>query len=612
MSALGYGKVILTGLKLLNYRVDPVHAGTQFVSARHAITVRGVLNPALNSYDFGEQSDSPVRVNGLLAPVTWAAIYNALILPRKFLVLEAAGFTVTISPPEVQQAVNPQVPATARAGTAAALAAGRLAGPGGQILQAVAGLLNSVDLAATSVERRGGFTKLAVCDVNNGPVVNDVRVTENIGDKTFIVEATFITWLRDIPPQAKTRPNPAPEHDKNSNFNETHGLTGTRNTFPFGGTNPHPVPATIPRSPRFVQSPLSTHEWTMRSRVDQDFFTTRIVNGRCVFRRDVLEANKLIPDQLRYWLGHPVPQGMMRQGVNVVAQPDGVSYEYEIIDRDRVLRFDPNVFTRVECAYTTDVTEKGILDTLFPGGNFSILGLANLAAGQLLNIAGNVAGQIANLLGGQALPQVLQDFGSFLVTNNFGLSRPIPLKEYHIIGRFWGHPEKDMFWLDYDAELFITNRFREALQFANPIFNVPAPGPLGALAPIVAVQSPIQLATIKKRKTVDQSGKFLEIDWRVLSSILTGAAAAFIDGRRPKNRTHISSLPPEPYPILNDPMRGTNLSACVAAALRNPEDAWQQPQDPPWIRNSSVYRRVGGEYFSPPNTQGAPLTGITP
>lgn len=612
MSMFSYRRVILAAPKLLNYRVDPVHAGNQYVSSRHAITIRGVLNPALNSYTFAESTHSPVRVKGFFGPVTWASVRNELVLPRGRMIFEAAGFTALISPPTVQP-VSPDVPATARAGAAAAQVGGLLAGPGGQILQAVAGLLNTVDLAATALERSEVF---AVCDVNNGPVVNDIRVTENIGDKTWVVEATFVTWLRETAPQKRRLTNPASEHDIDTNFNEKGGITRQGNFEKFGGIRPHPVPPRIPPTPHYVHSPLAAHEWDMAHRVDQDFFTTRIINGRCVFRRDILETNKIIPDALRYWLGHPIPQGMMRLGVNVRQMADGVTYQYEIIDRDRCLRFDPNVFTRVECSYTTDVTEKGIMDTLFPGGfNFRSLigGAVNIGVGALLNVAGQLSGALSQLFGGQSAPQALLDFTSSLISSNFGLARPIPITKYHILARFWGHPEKDMFWLDRDAELFVTGRFREALQYANPVFNAPNPiGGVAGLQPIVTVQSPVQLATINKRKTVDQSGKFLEIDWTVFGSILTGAAAVFIAGRNKTRGGHRVDLLPEPYPILHDPMRGTNLSACVAQALRNPDDAWRQPQDPPWIRNSSVQRRVGGEYFSPPVTQGASVIGTAP
>src|SRR5262245_29858267 len=79
--------------------MDAVQVGPQYISTRHAITVRGIYNPACNSYTFGPNTNWPLPAAGFVAPVTATAVRNTLLQPRGTLVLEAAGFAMIISPP---------------------------------------------------------------------------------------------------------------------------------------------------------------------------------------------------------------------------------------------------------------------------------------------------------------------------------------------------------------------------------------------------------------------------------------------------------------------------------------------------------------------------------
>src|SRR5262249_31310457 len=150
-------------------------------------------------------------------------------------------------------------------------------------------------LSVTSLLPKGNID---VSDVNNGPIPVFADIEEIVGTKTFFVVYQIQTWINETPPDPTAK---------------------------------YPV------------SPLLAHEWEMEHSVDSDFFLTRTVTGRAVFRSDILQRYGLVPDQFRYWLGHPVPENMKRSSIRVKQLGDGNTLQYQFVDRERILHYDPNI-----------------------------------------------------------------------------------------------------------------------------------------------------------------------------------------------------------------------------------------------------------------------------
>jgi hypothetical protein len=86
----------------------------------------------------------------------------------------------------------------------------------------------------------------------------------------------------------------------------------------------------------FYSSPavLLSHRWRMTHDVDRMGFTTRRVQGDCVFRQDALLAAGRNPDSYRNVLLHPIPNNMVRENVVVVADEDPARLRYAFTDRE--------------------------------------------------------------------------------------------------------------------------------------------------------------------------------------------------------------------------------------------------------------------------------------
>lgn len=138
---------------------------------------------------------------------------------------------------------------------------------------------------------------------------------------------------------------------------------------------------------RYTNKPkiLLSHTWSMSHELDPDCFTVRVIEGRAVFSRDRLEANPvtnpvnaaiglvggglaqvvasvppILADDFRSQLFHEIPTNFKREKVTVKLQPDGVTLDYVIMDRERALNFNfPNV-TRVEGTHKVTTQWGGI------------------------------------------------------------------------------------------------------------------------------------------------------------------------------------------------------------------------------------------------------------
>ena len=402
-------------------------------------------------------------------------------------------------------------------------------------------------------------------DVNNGPTPVRIDVVEVEGYKTFHIDFIITFAVNEV--DATNR--------------------GQRRTIDNRGK---PVNVTVANSPYRV-SPLLLHEWSMEHDIDQDFFVTRTVTGRAVFRTDVLTREGLVPDQLRYWLGHPVPERFARQRVWVKALPDNRTVEYTILDRERTIPWDPNQATRVECVYTESINHEGLesflgrqswsyrdrqdrlrFDTSWSGGFAAsgfVLGLQ--AAPMLWN-------GIRNLFPNAGLPAMP---GATALAG-------VPVKNYHIVGRAWGHPGKDLGLLANYVRRFVGTRLVNPLAPPGAILPQRFPG----FNPIRG----IMLGSEVYEHRADLTGKFVEFSMTMTGSLLRSLAGDIgFANAQPGAFDEAPGRPgpPENRPILAHPMRGVYLGAAVARALRDTETPWTPPTDPPNVLEVNNPRPVG-------------------
>ena len=83
---------------------------------------------------------------------------------------------------------------------------------------------------------------------------------------------------------------------------------------------------------------ILSHTWSTHDHIDQDDLTTSAIRGQIVFRSDVLRVRRRVlarmPDDYRILMTHPLPRDFKRMSVDVVANDDGNTVDYIIVDRE--------------------------------------------------------------------------------------------------------------------------------------------------------------------------------------------------------------------------------------------------------------------------------------
>ncbi len=411
--------------------------------------------------------------------------------------------------------------------------------------------------------------KYGLVDVNNGPLCS-ADVVENIGDKTFHVEWTVTTWINDAPQPG---------------------------TVTSKGTS------TVPQYPT---PPLLANEYEMVHVIDQDFFSVRFVQGRAVFRSDVLQALKLFPDQLRYWLGLPTPARFRREQIRVRQLSDGLTTEYSYVDRERVLSFDPNVFTRVEMTVLIDEENLGLESIVRRGAGGALDAFQGIRAGTASGATGWLSGMVGDLLA--------RRIGTVAGIAGFGAAAlaGIPVTNYRAVGRFWGHARQRREFLNRQA----TSTFNHLLQGYSFIPLSFASGGIfgGGISAVRFLGLNLQLGDTQTRTTHDLSGMFLQRERSWVGSRLQGILSRIASVAAALVETNTNPV----RAILANPMRGTYLGGAVASALRDSSDTWVQSVDPLAVRDrEDTLRHPGdpeeraGAVLDWSDTPPGPVAGIT-
>lgn len=539
MSFAFYNTIAFSHTRLLHHvGTVKLDASNNYLYTEYRLTLAGVYNPAVNAYLLNG-AGFPSPAPGAIAPQTCAALRHALSQPRQPFGYVAGNWLMIYAPPllGVRGFTQVNVPPVNLPPPAPV-------GPAGVGTGVNAGLQTQT-FPGFQISLPTITQKFAAVDCANGPFPSPPEIVESIGDKTFLVRFTVTLALNE------TAPN---------------------NTKPGAARAPT----------KFPTSPLLGNAYSVTDVVDQDFFTSRYVEGTAVFRSDALQVLKLFPDQFRYWLGHPIPPRFRRENIRVRQEADGVTTHYSFIDRERVLNFDPNVFTRVEMTISQDEDQPG-LETLFRKG-----------AGPVLDAVAGIGG-VERLL--RRLPGIggfFRTYGGFFggvtalgataVRIAFALANVgLPVTNYRIVGRFWGHALQNRAWLErvalnaYRQMIAIYGLSRQLIALTG--FAVPN------FVPLLAGRT-LQLADIRFRTNADLSGMFVEYDQEVVGSRLQ----TFLGWLLQNPPAGAGAAPTQVRPILLDPMRGTYLGGAVASALRNSSDLWAQTGVAPSVRDTEVDR----------------------
>lgn len=215
----------------------------------------------------------------------------------------------------------------------------------------------------------------ASLDCNNGPRPINCDVVYVSGTKSFVVDFTFETYL-----------------------NEAALYTTT-------------------------PSVMLSHVWKVEEDIDQDYYSTRIIDGYARFRGDRLTFLGAMADDFRGWLFHARPDGFKRVQVNVRCAEDGNSLVYRLVDKQLAMAIVPDGVTRIELVHTVSDNgwnyEKAIKSMVTAGAGAAV----GAASGGSTSAIIGVAGQAAGKAGGEALAGI------------------IPMKIVEAVARVWGRQD---------------------------------------------------------------------------------------------------------------------------------------------------------------------------
>jgi hypothetical protein len=207
---------------------------------------------------------------------------------------------------------------------------------------------------------------------------------------------------------------------------------------------------------------LLSHVWKMSEDIDQDYFATRTIQGKAVFRRDLLEvenANK--PDDYRGFFMHAVHAGMKRVHIDVEAPEDGRTLLYTVVDRDQKAWSSLPGLSRFELKHTVGV--KSPLADAVVGAT---IGLTTDAVRGWRGKKDKQTGEYEGAHGFRGA-----SLGVFAGAGSF-LSAAMPRKHIISTATAYGSPEMNMTTLLGYCLRLVNSRFRAALMFGPLAYNI--------------------------------------------------------------------------------------------------------------------------------------------
>lgn len=359
MSTVIYNSVGLLRCEVLDYQREPIWNGNvDYLYTRHRLRVRGILNPEINPYDFTSGIPNSQRPSAVLASANNAVpVINPVIGKGRLDAIAASGLgglPSTTDQPRMNRGVF--APNTDLAIRHALMQPRRV------LVYAVG---NAPVLVSPSINADGAQ---AQTDAANGPLPVVYDVVQISGTKSFLVDFGVETYL-----------------------NESYLYVST-------------------------PSVMLSHRWKATETIDQDYFSTRVIEGHAEFRSDRLLFLGAVPDDFRVALFHPLPgPGWKRIHVDAFANQDGNSADYVLVDKQLALSIVPAGVTRIESYVTARSSNWGLQSVFGTLGN----ALFGIAAGR---------GSSASAIGAAS--------SSFNL-----LGSTIPLAELEIVFRVWGRSD---------------------------------------------------------------------------------------------------------------------------------------------------------------------------
>jgi hypothetical protein len=404
MSVLRYNGITLDIVKTLNYERRPVYDGCCYLYTIHKVLVEAVVSPAATSYDFTHETTLQAGVNappaavnikngfvpggiptsqGAKATADFATANNAnnSDVAIRHLLLQKRGRLVYTAGERVS-ALNPNIPFTTfRGGAQTSL------------------ILDMPSIVGPKVPPPDRRPAVANVDPDAAP---DVPI---MFDELTASEPEFVgTWggiTADYVCDCTDGPTPFAYDviriDGMGTFKIRYGIQCAINEARFFFNRP-PV--------------MLSHLWRADVDVNTDGFSTRVISGKVVFRRDVLEQQGVRPDDFRSLVVHPLCDNMKRESLRISQLEDGNTLRYEIVDREYSHRIGyPNIM-RVEAFARIGMRRHGVERVATEIGAIALDATIDTLQGNIFGIVKN----LYNILPSSYLDAVVRLWGNNLTT----------------------------------------------------------------------------------------------------------------------------------------------------------------------------------------------------
>ena len=228
--------------------------------------------------------------------------------------------------------------------------------------------------------------------------------------------------------------------------------------------------------------PILSTTWQMSHRVDQDHYTTRLIEGKTILDAQVVRGlnndpgteNPSLADRLRQDFLFPVPKHMKRVAVNVRLLEDGCTVVWSVEDKEMPFTYVYSLYPYVTRIEAQHMVENGKADMLAAGvGGWKATagkgdsGLASFVGG-VLGWLGNAAAAVPHIFGSRG-DRPSWGFSSDWFTS---LRHYFATSTHTFVVRVWGNKNAPRAGLEEVARRIIKDR-RRAFS-SNVVRAVPA------------------------------------------------------------------------------------------------------------------------------------------
>lgn len=105
-----------------------------------------------------------------------------------------------------------------------------------------------------------------------------------------------------------------------------------------------------------------SNRWTMSHSVNEHHYTTRTVQGRAIFRTDLMKGLAIRPDDYRAAFFFPCPKNFKRENVQVRVNQRGNELHYSFTDREQVYKILVKNVTKIKASITFREGVGSLLD----------------------------------------------------------------------------------------------------------------------------------------------------------------------------------------------------------------------------------------------------------